>query len=95
MDGIAPTFADAEDLLDQFRVLNLALGEDAPLKAVDWARMLLAAERSSLSAPLLARASMLAALCACIWDVLSLSGRCHREKAHPDLVNRPMTYIRE
>ncbi|WP_437077415.1 hypothetical protein [Streptomyces sp. enrichment culture] len=43
MDGIAPTFADAEDLLDQFRVLNLALGEDAPLKAVDWARMLLAA----------------------------------------------------
>lgn len=37
-------FADAQDLLDQCRVLNLALGEDAPLKAVDWARTLLATE---------------------------------------------------
>lgn len=37
-------FADAQDLLDQCRVLNLALGEDAPLRAVDWARMLLATE---------------------------------------------------
>lgn len=50
MDGIAPTFADAENLLDQCRVLNLAPGEDAPLKAVDWARMLLAAEIVFVSA---------------------------------------------
>lgn len=37
-------FADAQDLLDQCRALNLALGEDAPLEAVDWARTLLATE---------------------------------------------------
>ena len=37
-------FLDAQDLLDQCRVLNLALGEDAPLKAADWARALLATE---------------------------------------------------
>ncbi|MFI6564178.1 hypothetical protein [Streptomyces sp. NPDC050534] len=36
--------ASSVNLLDQCRVLDLALGEDAPLKAVDWARTLLATE---------------------------------------------------
>jgi hypothetical protein len=37
-------FADARDLLDQCRVLSRALGADDPIKSVDWARTLLAAE---------------------------------------------------
>ncbi|MEZ0156510.1 hypothetical protein OIE82_33375 [Streptomyces althioticus] len=37
-------FADARDLLDQCRILSRALGDDHPIKPVDWARTLLAAE---------------------------------------------------
>lgn len=37
-------FADARDLLDQCDVLRDAMGNDVPLKPVDWARILLAAE---------------------------------------------------
>ncbi|MER7770572.1 hypothetical protein [Kitasatospora sp. NPDC096140] len=37
-------FADARDLLDQCGVLRDALGGDAPLEPVEWARILLAAE---------------------------------------------------
>ncbi|WP_406284128.1 hypothetical protein [Embleya sp. NBC_00896] len=37
-------FTDAQDLLDQCRRLRAALGDDVPLKAVDWARTLLATE---------------------------------------------------
>jgi hypothetical protein len=37
-------FADARDLLDQCRRLRAALGNDVPLTAVDWARVLLATE---------------------------------------------------
>ncbi|PAK24304.1 hypothetical protein CJD44_23505 [Streptomyces sp. alain-838] len=37
-------FVDARDLLDQCRILSRALGDDDPIKPVDWARTLLAAE---------------------------------------------------
>jgi hypothetical protein len=37
-------FADARDLLAQCDVLRDSLGNDDPLKPVDWARTLLAAE---------------------------------------------------
>ncbi|MEV8563531.1 hypothetical protein AB0478_45600 [Streptomyces sp. NPDC051917] len=37
-------FADARDLLDQCHILSSALGNDDPIKPVDWARTLLAAE---------------------------------------------------
>ncbi|MEU3567708.1 hypothetical protein AB0E96_04635 [Kitasatospora sp. NPDC036755] len=37
-------FADAGDLLDQCRTLRRALGNDEPVKPVEWARTLLAAE---------------------------------------------------
>lgn len=37
-------FADARDLLAQCRILSRALGDDDPIKPVDWARTLLAAE---------------------------------------------------
>ncbi|MFF7211819.1 hypothetical protein ACFZAU_15010 [Streptomyces sp. NPDC008238] len=37
-------FADAQDLLDQCFVLRDALGNDVPLRPVDWARTLLAVE---------------------------------------------------
>jgi hypothetical protein len=37
-------FSDARDLLDQCRILSRALGDDDPIKPVNWARTLLAAE---------------------------------------------------
>jgi hypothetical protein len=37
-------FVDARDLPDQCRILSRALGDDDPIKPVDWARTLLAAE---------------------------------------------------
>ncbi|MEV5426880.1 hypothetical protein ACWDMR_29625 [Streptomyces althioticus] len=37
-------FVDARDLFDQCRILSRALGDDDPIKPVDWARTLLAAE---------------------------------------------------
>ncbi|MFF8588756.1 hypothetical protein ACWIFK_20310 [Streptomyces althioticus] len=37
-------FVNARDLLDRSRTLSRALGDDDPIKPVDWARILLAAE---------------------------------------------------
>ncbi|SOB88473.1 hypothetical protein [Streptomyces sp. 1331.2] len=42
--AIGMGFADAENLRDQCHVLRDALGDDVPLKPVDWARTLLATE---------------------------------------------------
>lgn len=42
--AFAMGFADTSDLLDQCRTLRHALGEDDPIRPVDWARTLLATE---------------------------------------------------
>lgn len=42
--AFAMGFTDTRDLLDQCRALRLALGDDAPIAPVDWARTLLATE---------------------------------------------------